>query len=273
MVTASLPSFRQLMLALVVGAMAAGTVVACASPQTTDGDVDAPADGTEEPADGEHHDEHHGEHHDEHHGEHHDEHHGDDADHHDHRFEDPEDYAEHWNDPERDEWQQPEAIIDAMDIEEGMTVADIGAGTGYFIPFLSDAVGDEGTVLAVDIEQSMLDYIEELADEQGLDNVETVLAEGAESGLDEASVDRILTVNTWHHIPERQEYSAHLLERLTDSGQVWVVDFHEDSPMGPPEDHRLTPQTIIDELEAGDLDAELHELELERQFVVVGSGQ
>ncbi len=202
----------------------------------------------------------------EHHGEHHGEHRG----HHDHRFDDPERYAERWNDPARDEWQNPRAVVEAMEIEPGMTVADLGAGTGYFIPYLSEAVGPEGTVLAVDIEEAMLGYIEGQATEYGWENVETVQARADDSGLPEGAVDRILTVNTWHHIPNRPSYSAHLLERLTDQGSVWVVDYHVDSPAGPPPEHRLAPEEVIEELEAGGFDAELHPLELPRQFLVVG---
>lgn len=197
--------------------------------------------------------------------------HSDEAGHHDHRFDDPEKYAERWNDPARAQWQQPELIIEAMGIEEGMTVADIGAGTGYFIPFLSEAVGEEGTVIAVDIEESMLAFIEEMADEKGLNNVETLLPDDGESGLDEASVDRILIVNTWHHIRDRENYSAHLSQRLADGGSVWNVDFHEDSPTGPPADHRLDSRVVVDEMEAGGFRAKVHEVRLERQYIVVGT--
>jgi predicted methyltransferase len=195
------------------------------------------------------------------------------GDHQEKRFTDPEKRAESWNDPARDHWQQPEAIIDAMDIEEGMSVADIGAGTGYFLPFLSEAVGEDGRVLAVDLEEAMLEYIEEQAQEKGLDNVETVRAQKTESGLEEASVDRILLVNTWHHIPSRGEYARHLGERLTDGGELWIVDYRLDSPSGPPEAHRLEPAEVVAELEAGGFEAELHELGLERQFVVVGRSE
>lgn len=202
-----------------------------------------------------------------HHGHHgHHEHQG----HHDHRFEDPERYAESWNDPARHEWQQPDAIIEAMEIDAGMTVADIGAGTGYFIPFLSEAVGEEGQVLAVDVEEVMLEYIQESAEREGWTNVDTVKA-GEESGLEEASVDRIVTINTWHHIPNREAYSEHLATRLKEGGSAWVVDFHEDSPMGPPPEHRLPPEVVIQELEAGGFQAELHELRLERQYIVVAT--
>ena len=242
--------------ALVAGFVAAG-VAACSSPQSPDDDE--PVEEQTDEVDGDH------DHHGDHEGHDHD-----DGDHHDHSFDDPEQYAESWNDPARDEWQEPSAVVEAMEIEEGMTVADLGAGTGYFIPYLSEAVGDEGTVYAVDIEEPMLEFIEDKADDKGLDNVQTVVAEADDSGLEAGAVDRVLTVNTWHHIPDRDEYAAHLKGRLAEGGSVWNVDFHEDSPVGPPEEHRLASETVIDEFEAGGLDAEAHELRLERQYVVVG---
>ncbi len=246
------PSWQYKLVAVLACASMA-VAVGCSTPSGAD---EAPDKPIEEPRD-----------HDQHH--HHD--HGDEAGHHDHSFDDPEEYAQRWNAPERDQWQQPEAIIEAMGIEEGMTVADIGAGTGYFIPFLSEAVGENGTVIAVDVEESMLQFIEEMANEKGITNVETRLPGEGESGLDEASVDRILIVNTWHHIPNREEYSAHLRERLIDGGSVWNVDFHEDSPAGPPPQHRLAPEVVVAEMEAGGFTAEVHELRLERQYIVVAT--
>lgn len=190
--------------------------------------------------------------------------------HHDKRFTDPEKLADDWNDPARDRWQRPEAVVDAMGLDSGMTVADVGVGTGYFVPHLAEAVGSEGRVFAVDIERSMLDYVENLAAERGLEQVETVMAQKTNTNLDADSVDRILIVNTWHHIPNREAYSRHLRERLTEGGSVWIVDYTRDSPRGPPTQHRLDPEEVVGELEAGGLDAEHHSLELPRQYVVVG---
>lgn len=190
--------------------------------------------------------------------------------HQDRRFKDPADYVERWNNPERDLWQRPDRILSAMDLGAGDRVADIGAGTGYFTPHLSGAVGPLGRVYAVDIETSMLDYIQGQAQEHGWSNVETRLSEGDQSGLDPSSVDRILIVNTWHHIPSRRKYSRHLRERLRDGGSVWIVDFLLDSPDGPPKKHRLPPEVVVQELEAGGLRAEVHPQELERQYLVVG---
>lgn len=194
----------------------------------------------------------------------------DSTDHYHHSFDNPEQYADDWNDPTRDDWQQPTRLIEAMGVKDGMTVADLGAGTGYFIPYLSRAVGEDGQVLAVDIEPAMLDYIVERTRKHELGNVDTVLARPEHTRLDEASVDRILTVNTWHHIPNRGTYAQHLARRLKDGGSVWVVDFEREAPMGPPRRHRLTPESIMQDLEAGGFEAQVQDLGLPHQFVIVG---
>lgn len=80
------------------------------------------------------------------------------GDHH-HAFANPEELARKWNDPKRDEWQHPEQIIDALALEPGETVADLGAGTGYLVAHLSNAVGKDGTVIAIDAEPAMIEYL------------------------------------------------------------------------------------------------------------------
>lgn len=199
-------------------------------------------------------------------------HHGasDSTDHYSHGFEHPERYADEWNDPARDDWQKPDRILAAMGLEPGMTVADLGTGTGYFVPHLSATVGTNGRVKAVDLEPAMLRYVAGMAAERGLGNVDTVRAAPTDTHLDPASVDRILTVNTWHHIPDRGAYAAHLADRLREGGSVWVVDFEAEAPMGPPRRHRLAPQAVVDELERGGLEAEVRDLGLPHQYVVVG---
>ncbi|MEF8796225.1 MAG: class I SAM-dependent methyltransferase [Salinivenus sp.] len=199
-------------------------------------------------------------------------HHGasDSTDHYSHGFEHPERYADEWNDPARDDWQKPDRILGAMGLEPGMTVADLGTGTGYFVPHLSAAVGTNGRVKAVDIEPAMLRYVAGMAAERGLGNVDTVRAAPTDTHLGPASVDRILTVNTWHHIPDREAYAEHLAARLKEGGSVWVVDFEAEAPMGPPRRHRLAPQAVVDELERGGLEAEVRDLGLAHQYVVVG---
>ncbi|HUU23589.1 MAG TPA: methyltransferase domain-containing protein [Phycisphaerae bacterium] len=190
--------------------------------------------------------------------------------HQDKRFVDPAECAGRWNDPGRDEWQKPAELMAAMAMEPGAIAADVGTGTGYFVPHLSAAVGVGGKVLAVDIEQGMLDFTAKLAAERGLSNIEYVLADLDDPKLPEGGVDRVLIVNTWHHIAYREAYGARLRRALKPGGSVWVVDFRKDAPDGPPVEYRLPPQVIAAELEAAGFAAEIDPLILPRQHVIVG---
>src|SRR5687767_12325166 len=89
-----------------------------------------------------------------------------------HRFEDADRWARVFDDPERDAWQRPAEVVALSAITPGMTVADVGAGTGYFAAHLSRAVGDGGRVLALDVEPDMVRYLEERARREQLANVE-----------------------------------------------------------------------------------------------------
>ena len=172
---------------------------------------------------------------------------GGDQPHMEHRFEDAEEYARAFDDPERDDWQMPERIIETLDIQEGQTVADVGAGTGYFAVRLARST-DARTVYAVDIEPSMVDYTSNRAEEPGLDNVVTVLAGSDRTNLPEP-VDLVLIVDTYHHLPDRVDYFTRLRADLRPSGRLAIIDFRKDSPSGPPVEFRFTPEQITDELE------------------------
>ena len=172
---------------------------------------------------------------------------GGDQPHMEHRFEDAEEYARAFDDPERDDWQMPERIIETLDIQEGQTVADVGAGTGYFAVRLARST-DARTVYAVDIEPSMVDYTSNRAEEAGLDNVVTVLAGSDRTNLPEP-VDLVLIVDTYHHLPDRVDYFTRLRADLRPSGRLAIIDFRKDSPSGPPVEFRFTPEQITDELE------------------------
>lgn len=80
-------------------------------------------------------------------------------DHHDHVFTNPDQQAKKWNDPERDKWQQPGEIVAALALVPGAIVAEIGAGTGYMVAPLSNAVGQDGTVFAIDASSEMVEYL------------------------------------------------------------------------------------------------------------------
>lgn len=187
-----------------------------------------------------------------------------------HRFEHAEEWAKRFDDPARDAWQKPAEVVKALSITPGMKVADLGAGTGYFLPHLARAVGPSGKVIGLDIEADMVRYMNERAKREGLANVEARVVPLDGPGLPPGSVDRVLIVDTWHHIPERGAYAAKLREALAPGGAVYVVDFKREAKHGPPPEHRLAPEQVMGELKRGGLVPTLVEVGLPDQYVVAG---
>ncbi|MFT3771385.1 MAG: class I SAM-dependent methyltransferase [Minicystis sp.] len=187
-----------------------------------------------------------------------------------HRFENAAQWAKQFDDPARDAWQRPADVIAAMKITPGMTVADLGAGTGYFLPHLARATGPKGKVIALDVEPDMVRYMSERAAREGLANVEARVVPFHDPALPAGSVDRILVVDTWHHIDGRPAYAGKLRDALSPGGAVFVVDFKRDAHFGPPPEHRLAPEQVMDELRGGGLDAQLVPAGLPEQYIVAG---
>ena len=161
----------------------------------------------------------------------------------DHRFDDPDRYAKSFDDPARDSWQMPARVIDALKLPEDASVADIGAGTGYFSVRLAKAV-PRGTVYAVDVEPKMLElHSKSRAAGAGLRNVVTVTGDSVGPRLPKR-VDLALVVDTYHHIPDRPAYFRGLTKLLTSSGRVAIIDFRKDSPEGPPREFRFEAAQI-----------------------------
>jgi len=188
-----------------------------------------------------------------------------------HSFGDAERWARVFDDPNRDSWQKPGEVIALMEIEPGMCIADIGAGTGYFLPHLSRAVGNEGRVLALDIEPELVTHMRKRSAKEGLAAVEARVVEPDDPGLDEGSVDRVIIVDTWHHLPDRTSYVRKLAAALAPAGSVFVVDFTLATERGPSAHHRVPPETAAAELEAAGLEASILEETLPDQYVVRGS--
>ena len=124
-------------------------------------------------------------------------------------------------------------------------------------------------MLAVDVEPDMVRYIRERAAREHLDNVRPVLASVDDPMLPAQGVDRVLIVDTWHHIPSRSAYVAKLRAALAPGATITLVDLTRDAPFGPPREMRVLPDSLVGELRAGGLAADLVELGLPYQFVVM----
>ncbi len=187
---------------------------------------------------------------------------------HDHRrFEDAAHWAKRFDDPARDAWQQPKVVVQLMELKPSDRVADLGAGTGYFLPHLSPAV-PQGQVMGLDIEASMVDWMKARISQEKLTNVEARQVAPDDPGLATESVEAVLIVDTWHHIADRITYGRKLLGALTPGGRIYVVDFTEDSPHGPP--HRISAETVAKELTEIGLSTKIVEEPLPFQYLVVG---
>jgi predicted methyltransferase len=188
-----------------------------------------------------------------------------------HRVQTAEQWAREFDNPERDAWQKPQEVVASMTIESGMTVADLGAGTGYFEPWLSRAVGPTGSVLALDVEPDMVRYLGDRVQREHLGNVRPGLVATDDPKLGASTVDRILVVDVWHHIDAREAYAGKLRDALKSGGKVFIVDFKLDATRGPPKHHRLAPEQIAHELGAAGLGVDTLATSLPEQYIVVGT--
>jgi cyclopropane fatty-acyl-phospholipid synthase-like methyltransferase len=188
---------------------------------------------------------------------------------HQHAFSGAEQWARYFDDPARDDWQKPHQVIQALDLFPGATVADIGAGTGYFSVRLAHMAAG-GRVYAVDIEPDMVRYLNERAKRDKLANLSAILGKAQDPMLP-AKVDRVLLVDTYHHIGNRDQYFRRLRDFLKPGSQVAIIDFTKDSPMGPPVSERVMPEQVTAELaKAGYRLLKTHDFLPHQYFLVFG---
>ncbi len=134
-----------------------------------------------------------------------------------------------------------------------MAVADIGSGSGYFTQRFAQAVGQEGKVLAVDVEAEMLEYNRAHIADMGLPSpTEFILAEPNDPLLPPKNADLIFLCNVYHHIENHMAYFAKLQPALSDNGRIIIIDFYHDERSGKLgfSKHHLVPrERVIRELQ------------------------
>ena len=125
----------------------------------------------------------------------------------------------------RAELEKPELTLAAMELREGMSVAEIGAGTGFYSRRLAKAVGPAGKVLAVDIQPEMLDLLKTYAAKEGITNIVPVLGAETDPKLPAHGVDRILLVDVYHEFQKPEPMLARIRESLAPGGTVALVEY------------------------------------------------
>ncbi|MGH6614946.1 class I SAM-dependent methyltransferase [Sphingomonas sp.] len=124
----------------------------------------------------------------------------------------------------RDRLNEASEVMDKSGVKPGMTVADIGAGEGYYTIRLAQRVGKDGRVLAEDIVAGVRDALAERVARERLDNVSVRLGEADNPKLPDNSFDRILMVHMYHEIAEPYEFLWRMRSSLRPGGEVVVVD-------------------------------------------------
>ncbi|MXP09421.1 class I SAM-dependent methyltransferase [Pseudoblastomonas halimionae] len=143
----------------------------------------------------------------------------------------------------RDERGEAQLVMDLADIDQGTTVADIGAGEGYYTVRLAERVGRKGRVLAQDIDRDALRRLGTRVERERLDNVSINLGNEDDPRLPESSFDRVFMIHMYHEIIEPYSFLWRLRPALREGGQVIVVDVDR-----PPQEHGMPPALLFCEM-------------------------
>lgn len=173
----------------------------------------------------------------------------------------------------RDAMQHPEKIMSALAIQPGEVVADIGAGSGYFTVRAAAAVGGKGRVIATDIRQQMLDFIDARLQQGAVTNVELLKVQPDDPGLPAGEVDTVLMVDVMHYVKDRAGYASRLRPALAPGGRVVIIDFRYDPEaereFAPRPDQQVPRATLDQEMaDAGFEVAESFDFLPEQYFVI-----
>jgi ubiquinone/menaquinone biosynthesis C-methylase UbiE len=145
----------------------------------------------------------------------------------------------------RDDRNEAMTVMDLARIRPGMTIADIGAGEGYYTVRLAERVGERGRVLAQDIDRDALVRLGNRVETERLDNVSIKLGAEDDPRLPAESFDRVFMVHMYHEVTEPYAFLWRLRPALREHGQVIVVDVDR-----PADQHGLRPQLLFCEFQA-----------------------
>ena len=160
--------------------------------------------------------------------------------------------AEWLDRPEREREEAPAKAIAALEIRAGQTVADVGAGSGYYTVRLAEVVGATGRVYATDIQPAMLDLLRQKVQANGTArNVELVQGTLTESKLPDRAVDLALMVDVYHELAQPQAFLQSLKKALKPDGRLVLIEFRKESAWVPiREEHKMSVAEARMELEA-----------------------
>ncbi len=152
---------------------------------------------------------------------------------------------------EREEEEHPAEVLAALDLRPGEVVADLGAGSGYFTFRMAPKVGNTGKVLAVEIQQEMLDTLRTRAAAMKATNVEVVKGSEIDPNLPAGTINLVLIVDVYHELAFPFEVMTKIREALKPGGRVVFVEYRKEDPAVPiKEVHKMSVKQLEEEMSA-----------------------
>jgi len=151
----------------------------------------------------------------------------------------------------REQEEQPQSLIAALEIQPGQTVADLGAGSGYFSFRIAPLVGPTGKVLAVDIDPVMLNTLRQRAQREQVHNLEAVGSTASNPNLPSASIDLLFMVDVYHELGYPLEMMRAVHAALKPGGRVALIEYRAEDPRVMIKAvHKMTEAQILREMKA-----------------------
>ena len=157
--------------------------------------------------------------------------------------------ADWLNRAEREKTEMPDRLLDALEIKPGMTVADVGAGIGYFSWRIARRVGAAGRVLAVEIQPEMLERLGAEMKKRDIRNVRSILGTPVDPNLPARKVDLALMVDVYHEFRHPEAMVARIRASLKDDGRMVLVEYRGEDPTVPIRPlHKMTVKQVLLEI-------------------------
>jgi len=153
--------------------------------------------------------------------------------------------------PEREAEEHPDQALDELKLHRGMTVAEVGAGTGYMALRMARRVGPSGKVYANDLQPEMLQKLRANSQRQKLSNVETVQGSETDPKLPANALDLVLMVDVYHEFSAPQAMLDKIRESLKPDGRLVLLEYRKEDPTVPIRiEHKMTVAEVKTEVEA-----------------------